>query len=66
MKRGDKKSKNPYAQALARLSVAAGGPSVGGRARAKKLSRKRRQEIARKAVLARWARARSKKAGPGS
>jgi len=37
-------------------SVASGG-KVGGRARAEKLSSKRRSEIARKAAAARWAKA---------
>ena len=43
--------KNPHAVALGRLGGAKGGP-----ARAKKLSKKRRSEIAKKAALARWAR----------
>jgi len=43
--------KNPAAVALGRL-----GGRKGGLARAKKLSRQRRTEIARKAALARWAR----------
>ena len=38
-------------------SVASGGGKVGGRARAEKLSSKRRSEIARKAAVARWAKA---------
>ena len=42
--------KNPAAVALGRLGGKKGGP-----ARAKKLSAKRRQEIARKAAAARWA-----------
>jgi len=41
--------KNPHAQALGRL-----GGKKGGRARAAKLSAKRRQEIARIAARARW------------
>jgi len=41
--------KNPYAQALSAL-----GASKGGAARAGKLSKKRRAEIARKAAKARW------------
>jgi hypothetical protein len=57
-----KKPKNRYAQALARLSVARGGPSIGGRARAQKLTPQQRSEIARKAVLARWARVKATKA----
>ena len=43
------KEKNPAAVALAKL-----GASKGGKARAAKLSAKRRQEIARKAIAARW------------
>jgi len=43
------KKKNPIAVAFGKL-----GASKGGKARAKKLSAKRRSEIARKAVLARW------------
>ena len=42
--------KNPHAQALSAL-----GASKGGQARAKKLSAKRKTEIARKAAKARWA-----------
>ncbi len=41
--------KNPHAQALGRL-----GGLKGGKARAKKLSKKRRAEIARRAARARW------------
>ena len=41
--------KNPAAVALGRL-----GGLKGGKARAKKLSAKRRKEIARKAAKARW------------
>jgi len=44
------KKKNPAAVALSKL-----GASKGGKARAKTLSAKRRSEIARNAVLARWA-----------
>jgi hypothetical protein len=44
-----KQEKNPAAVALGRL-----GGLKGGKARAAKLSRKRRQEIARKAVAKRW------------
>ena len=43
------KKKNPAAVALGRL-----GASKGGKARAAKLSSKRRSEIARQAVLVRW------------
>jgi len=41
--------KNPHAQALAAL-----GASKGGKARAKKLSSKRRKQIARQAARVRW------------
>ena len=41
--------KNPHAVALGRMGGAKGGP-----ARAKKLSKKRRSEIAREAAQARW------------
>jgi hypothetical protein len=44
-----RKKKNPAAVALGRLGGLKGGP-----ARMKKLSAKRRSEIARNAVLARW------------
>ena len=44
------KEKNPAAVALGRL-----GGLKGGKARARKLSAKRRSEIARNAVLTRWA-----------
>lgn len=43
------KQKNPAAVALGRL-----GGKKGGKARAKKLSKERRVEIARKAAAARW------------
>jgi hypothetical protein len=42
-------SKNPHAVALGRLGGLKGGP-----ARAKRLSKQKRKEIARKAALARW------------
>lgn len=45
--------KNPAAVALGRL-----GGLKGGKARAKKLSAKRRSEIAKKAAAARWAKER--------
>jgi hypothetical protein len=45
-----KKRKNPSAVALGKL-----GGSKGGKIRAARLSPERRSEIARKAVLARWA-----------
>jgi hypothetical protein len=40
-----------------RVEFASKGGAVGGRARADKLSSKRRSEIARKAAAARWAKA---------
>jgi hypothetical protein len=46
--------KNPAAVALGRL-----GASKGGKARALKLSAKRRAQIARKAAMARWRKKRS-------
>lgn len=49
---GSTPSKNPHAQALSAL-----GASKGGKARASKLSAKRRKEIARKAARARWEKA---------
>jgi hypothetical protein len=45
------RKKNPAAVALGRL-----GASKGGKARAAKLSAKKRAQIARKAAMARWAR----------
>lgn len=51
----EKDQKNPAAVALGRL-----GGLKGGKARAKKLSAKKRKEIARKAAKARWDKARSK------
>ena len=50
------KKKNPAAVLLGRL-----GGSKGGKVRAARLSPERRSEIARKAVLARWARYKKKK-----
>lgn len=44
------KKKNPHAVALGKM-----GGSKGGKVRASKLSPEQRREIARKAVLARWA-----------
>ena len=41
--------KNPHAQALSKL-----GASKGGKARAQKLSAKKRKSIAKKAALTRW------------
>ena len=50
-----KKKKNPAAVALGRL-----GGAKGGKARAAKLSPQRRREIARSAVLTRWAKHKQK------
>jgi len=44
------KKKNPHAVALGKI-----GGAKGGKIRAAKLSPERRREIARKAVLTRWA-----------
>ena len=49
------KKKNPNAVALGKL-----GGSKGGKIRAAKLTPEKRSEIARKAVLARWAKARQR------
>jgi hypothetical protein len=49
------KKKNPNAVALGKL-----GGSKGGKIRAANLTAEKRSEIARKAVLARWAKAREK------
>ena len=49
------KKKNPNAVALGKL-----GGSKGGKIRAAKLTPEERSEIARKAVLARWEKARQK------
>ena len=49
------KKKNPNAVALGKL-----GGSKGGKIRAANLNAEERSEIARKAVLARWAKAREK------
>jgi len=49
------KKKNPNAVALGKL-----GGSKGGKIRAAKLTPEKRREIARKAVLARWAKARER------
>jgi len=46
--------KNPHAVALGKM-----GGSKGGKLRAAKLTAERRREIARNAVLARWAKFRS-------
>ena len=50
------KEKNPAAVALGRL-----GGKKGGKARATKLTKERRSEIARKAAQARWGKARQEK-----
>ena len=50
----NEKPKNPAAVALGRL-----GGLKGGKARAKSLSKERRQEIARKAIATRWNRTKS-------
>jgi len=49
------KKKNPNAVALGKL-----GGSKGGKVRAANLTAEERREIARKAVLTRWAKAREK------
>jgi hypothetical protein len=49
------KKKNPNAVALGRL-----GGSKGGKIRAERLTPERRKEIARKAVLTRWAKEKAK------
>lgn len=49
-----KKEKNPAAVALGKLGGLKGGP-----ARAAKLSPEKRSELARKAVLVRWTKARN-------
>jgi len=49
------KKKNPNAVALGKL-----GGSKGGKIRAAKLTPEKRREIARKAVLVRWAKARQR------
>jgi hypothetical protein len=50
-----KKTKNPHAVALGRL-----GGLKGGKARTAKLTAEERSTLARKAVLARWAKAKKK------
>lgn len=50
------KKKNPNAVALGKL-----GGSKGGKIRAARLTAEQRREIARKAVLARWAKVKEKK-----
>jgi hypothetical protein len=51
-----KKQKNPHAVALGRL-----GGLKGGKARTASLTAEQRRDLARKAVLARWAKAKNKK-----
>jgi hypothetical protein len=53
------KKKNPHAVALGRR-----GGSKGGKLRAEKLSPEKRREIARNAVLARWAKYRKDQQKP--
>ena len=53
-----RKKKNPNAVALGKL-----GGSKGGRIRAERLTSERRKEIARKAVKARWDKARAMEKG---
>jgi len=53
-----KKKKNPHAVALGRL-----GGLKGGKARTARLTAEQRRELARKAVLARWAKAKKKESG---
>ena len=50
------KKKNPHAVALGKM-----GGAKGGKMRAAKLTAEQRQEIARKAVLARWEKYRKEK-----
>jgi len=54
------KKKNPHAVALGRL-----GGLKGGKARTAKLTPEQRTEFARKAVQARWAKAKAKKEKSG-
>ncbi len=53
--------KNPYAVKLAKRAVAKGAPARGGKARMNRLTPEQRSELGRKAVRARWARAKAKK-----
>ncbi len=50
------KKKNPHAVALGKI-----GGAKGGKIRAAKLTAERRREIARKAVLARWEKAKEER-----
>ena len=52
---GMPKKKNPHAVALGKM-----GGAKGGKIRAAKLSAQQRSEIARKAVMARWTKAKRK------
>jgi hypothetical protein len=54
------KKKNPNAVALGKL-----GGSKGGKIRAERLTAEQRKEIARKAVMARWAKAKAIKKSNG-
>jgi len=54
------KKKNPHAQALGRL-----GGLKGGKARMESLTAEERSELGRKAVQARWAKAKRGKKKPG-
>jgi hypothetical protein len=56
------KQKNPHAVALGRKGGKIGGPK-GGKARWQGISSADRSEIARRAVLARWAKAKTRKTG---
>ncbi len=53
------KQKNPHAVALGRL-----GGLKGGKARISKMTAEERQELARKAVKARWAKVKARKETP--
>lgn len=53
------KKKNPHAVALGKI-----GGAKGGKVRAANLSPERRSEIARKAVLARWAKRKKQEQPP--
>ncbi len=53
------KKKNPHAVALGKM-----GGAKGGNVRAAKLSPERRREIARKAVMARWAKRKNQEQPP--
>ena len=55
------KKKNPNAVALGKL-----GGSKGGKIRAQRLTAEQRKEIARNAVMARWAKAKAKQKSKSS